>query len=73
MGDGTPFAVERFLALQAYLEALPRLLQMPVPDSLKRQFCITCRDTASSPHRPHDRLEHINYWRANQMFNKART
>ena len=43
-----PFAVERFLALQTYLVALPLLQQMPVPDSIKRQFCITCRDIASA-------------------------
>lgn len=54
--DSAPFAVERFLALQAYLAALPRLLQKPVPDSIKRQFCITCRDVASSLHRPDERL-----------------
>ena len=51
-----PFAVERFLALQTYLVALPRLLQMPVPDSIKRQFCITCRDIASTPQQPDQRL-----------------
>ena len=52
MDTTAPFAVERFLALQTYLVALPRLLQMPVPDSIKRQFCITCRDIASTPQRP---------------------
>lgn len=41
------FAVERFLTLQAYLMALPRLLQMPIPDSIKRQFCVTCRHIAT--------------------------
>ena len=51
-----PSAVERFLALQTYLVALPRLLQMPVPDSIKRQFCITCRDIASTLQRPDERL-----------------
>ena len=55
-GHNAPFAVERFLALQAYLVALPRLLQMPVPDSIKRQFCITCRDVSSTPERPDERL-----------------
>ena len=47
-GHIAPFAVERFLALQTYLVALPRLQQMPVPVSIKRQFCITCRDIAST-------------------------
>ena len=55
-GHLAPFAVERFLALQTYLVALPRLLQMPVPDSIKRQFCITCRDIASTPQQPDQRL-----------------
>jgi hypothetical protein len=55
-GPGAPFAVERFLALQAYLVALPRLLEMPVPDSIKRQFCITCRDITSTLRRPDERL-----------------
>jgi hypothetical protein len=55
-GRSVPFAVERFLALRAYLVALPRLLQMPVPDSIKRQFCITCRDITSTLHRPEERL-----------------
>ena len=55
-GQSAPFAVERFLALQTYLVALPRLLQMPVPDSMKRQFCITCRDIASTLQRPDERL-----------------
>ena len=36
--------------------ALPRLMQMSVPDSIKRQFCITCRDIASSLERPDERL-----------------
>ena len=39
----TPFAFERLLTLQAYLEALPRLRDTPAPDSLKQQFCVTCR------------------------------
>ena len=47
-GHSAPFAVERFLALQAFLVALPLLQQMPLPDSIKRQFCITCRDIAST-------------------------
>jgi hypothetical protein len=55
-GHSVPFAVERFLALQAYLVALPRLLQMPVPDCIKRQFCITCRDIISTLQRPDERL-----------------
>ena len=55
-GDSVPFAVERFLALQAYLVALPRVLQMSVPDSIKRQFCITCRDIASTT-QPDKRLD----------------
>lgn len=41
------YAVERFLALQAYLVALPRLKQTSLPDSIKRQFCITCRHIAT--------------------------
>ena len=36
--------------------ALPRLLQMPVPDSIKRQFCITCRHIASTLQQPDQRL-----------------
>ena len=55
-GHSAPFAVERFLALQTYLVALPLLQQMPVPDSIKRQFCITCRDIASTPQQPDQRL-----------------
>ncbi len=55
-GHSAPFAVERFLALQTYLVALPLLQQMPVPDSIKRQFCITCRDIASTPQQPDPRL-----------------
>ena len=55
-GHSAPFAVERFLAVQTYLVALPRLMHMPVPDSIKRQFCITCRDIASTPQRPDERL-----------------
>ena len=55
-GHPAPFAVERFLALQAYVVALPRLLQMPVPDSIKRQFCITCRHIASTLQQPDQRL-----------------
>ena len=55
-GHNVPFAVERFLALQACLVALPRLMQMSVPDSIKRQFCITCRDITSSLERPDERL-----------------
>ena len=55
-GHNSPFAVERFLTLQTYLVALPRLRQMQVPDSIKRQFCITCRDIASTPQRPDERL-----------------
>jgi hypothetical protein len=55
-GHSVPFAVERFLALQACLVALPRLMQMSVPDSIKRQFCITCRDITSSLDRPDERL-----------------
>ena len=47
-GHNAPFAVERFLALQTYLVALPLLQQMPVPVSIKRQFCITCRDITST-------------------------
>jgi hypothetical protein len=53
---GIPFAVERFLALQACLVALPRLMQMSVPDSIKRQFCIICREITSSLQRPDERL-----------------
>jgi hypothetical protein len=56
-GHNGPFAVECFLTLQAYLVALPRLLQTPVPDSIKLQFCITCGDIASSLQRPDKRLE----------------
>jgi hypothetical protein len=55
-GPSAPFAVERFLALQAYLVALPRLLQMNVPDSIKRQFCITCREIASTLQQQDQRL-----------------
>ena len=55
-GPSAPFAVERFLALQTYLVALPRLLVMPLPDSMKRQFCITCRDITSTLQRPDERL-----------------
>ncbi len=55
-GHSAPFAVERFMTVQAYLVALPRLMHMPVPDSIKRQFCITCRDIASTPQRPDERL-----------------
>jgi len=55
-GPSAPFAVERFLALQTYLVALPRLLAMPVPDSIKRQFCITCRDITTTLQRPDERL-----------------
>lgn len=56
LGRSGPFSVEHFLALQTYLVALPRLLQMPVPDSIKRQFCITCRDIASTLQQPDHRL-----------------
>ena len=57
-GQSAPFAVECFLTLQAYLVALPRLLeQTRVPDSIKLQFCITCGDIASSLQRPDKRLE----------------
>ena len=55
-GHSVPFAVERFLALQAYVVPLPRLLKMPVPDSIKRQFCITCRHIASTLQQPDERL-----------------
>ena len=53
----TPFAFERLLTLQAYLEALPRLRDTPAPDSLKQQFCVTCQEVASAPLRPDARLE----------------
>jgi hypothetical protein len=56
-GHSAPFAVEHFLALQAYLVALPLVLQMSVPESIKRQFCITCRDIASTPQQPDARLD----------------
>lgn len=46
---GADFAVEQFLVLQACLLALPQLRAMPAPDSVKRQFCITCKDIASMP------------------------
>jgi len=46
-GCGGAYAIERFLALQACLVALPRLMQAPLPDSVKRQFCITCRYIAT--------------------------
>lgn len=46
-GHSGAFVFERYLALQAYLVALPRLNQMSAPDSIKRQFCITCRYIAT--------------------------
>jgi hypothetical protein len=55
-GHCGPFAVERFLALQACLVALQRLLQMPVTDSIRRLFCTICRQIASTPQQPDERL-----------------
>ena len=48
-GRCVDFAVEQYLVLQACLLALPRLRAMQVPDSVKRQFCITCNYIASMP------------------------
>jgi hypothetical protein len=43
----SPYAVERFVVLQAYLVALSRLRSLPVDESVNRQFCATCRQLAS--------------------------
>jgi hypothetical protein len=46
IGLCSPYAVERFAVLQAYLVALPRLRSLPVDESVNRQFCATCRQLA---------------------------
>jgi hypothetical protein len=44
----TPYAVERYVLLQAYLVALPRLRSLNVDDSVNRQFCGICRLVAAA-------------------------
>jgi hypothetical protein len=46
-GLRVPHAVERFIVLQSYLIALPRLPSLPVDDCVNRQFIATCRQVAS--------------------------
>jgi hypothetical protein len=55
-GLRTPYAVERFIVLQAYLVSLSRLLSLPVDQSVNRQFCATCRQVASPVQAPDARL-----------------
>jgi hypothetical protein len=55
-GLSTPHAVERFAVLQAYLVALPLLQGLRVDDSVKRQFCDTCRYIASPMQKGDSRL-----------------
>lgn len=57
-GIDTPYAVEHFVVLQAYLAALPRLRSLPVDDSVKQQFCATCRLLASPLQTRENRLAH---------------
>ncbi len=45
-GFTTPYWVERFVALQACLQALPQLPALRVDDSVKAQFCAMCRHLA---------------------------
>lgn len=45
----TPGFVELYAVLQAYLVALPLLRSLPVHESVKRQFCMTCRRIATRP------------------------
>jgi hypothetical protein len=56
IGLRTPYAVERFIVLQAYLVSLPRLLSLPVDQSVNRQFCGTCRQIALPVQAPDTRL-----------------
>ena len=48
-GDFTAGFVELYAVLQAYLVALPLLRSLPVHESVKRQFCVTCRRIATRP------------------------
>jgi hypothetical protein len=45
-GFTTPYWIERFVVLQACLEALPLLPALPVDDSVRVQFCAMCRHLA---------------------------
>jgi hypothetical protein len=47
VGSAPPHALGRFIFLQSYLIALPRLLSLPVDEGVKRQFIATCRQVAS--------------------------
>jgi hypothetical protein len=47
LGSAPPHALGRFIFLQSYLIALPRLLSLPVDEGVKRQFIATCRQVAS--------------------------
>jgi hypothetical protein len=46
-GLRVPNAVERFVVLQSYLIALPRLPSLPIDEDVNRQFIATCRQVAS--------------------------
>lgn len=48
-GDFKPGNLELYAVLQAYLVALPQLHALPVHESVKRQFCMACRQIASNP------------------------
>jgi hypothetical protein len=54
---GSPHTLGLFIVLQSYLIALPRLLLLPVDESVKRQFIATCRQVASPFRTGGSRLE----------------
>jgi hypothetical protein len=56
VGIGAAYAVERYIVLQAYLVALPRLHSLLVDDCIHHEFCRTCRLVALPPPARENRL-----------------